>query len=178
MNFWTLRHPPIDRAGKCVGQAVALCTMTMDEAARTAVVSAPFKPVRVVSSDQPRCADLARVLAVEWGIDLTLTDRLREMSFGEWDGRLYDVIDQHDRVRWRAWCDDWKHASPPGGESLSAFHQRIRSWVEAGEFCPQTAVVTHAGVIRSMRVLSGMSWDDAMAEQHEYLGWTHHHFGR
>jgi len=117
---------------------------------------------------------LARGIANTWGIPVALSPRLREMSFGEWEGMRYDDIDRLDGVRWRAWCDDWTRASPPGGESLPDFAARIRQWTSDEPPEERTVVVTHAGVIRALRVMAGASWDDAMAEDHPYLGWTEH----
>ncbi|MEC9389228.1 MAG: histidine phosphatase family protein [Myxococcota bacterium] len=174
MIVWTLRHPPIDRSGRCVGQTAVPLTMDLDEAVRSAVDTAPFVPLRVLSSDQPRCANLAHGIAGAWGVPVALSPRLREMSFGEWEGMAYDDIDRLDGARWRAWCDDWKRASPPSGESLPVFAARIRRWALDEPPDERTVVVTHAGVIRALRVMAGVSWDDAMAESHPYLGWMEH----
>lgn len=32
--------------------------------------------------------------------------RLREMNFGEWEGRTCDAIDAEDGPRWRQWCEN------------------------------------------------------------------------
>ena len=178
MIVWTVRHPPIDRSGRCVGQAEVPLTMDLDEAIRLVVASAPFTPERVVSSDQPRCANLAQGIADEWRIPVTASPRLREMSFGEWEGMLYDAIDRTDGPRWRAWCDDWKRAAPPGGEALPDFAARIQRWALDDPPGERTVVVTHAGVIRALRVMAGVSWDDAMVEDHPFLGWTEHRLHR
>lgn len=174
MIVWTLRHPPIDRQGLCIGQTQRACTIPIEDAVAQAMASAPFVPVRIVGSDLPRCARLAEGLADAWGCDLTLNPQLREMSFGEWDGRSYDEIDATDSVRWRNWCDNWFSQAPPGGESTEQFSARIGAWLVDDQPCDRTAVVTHAGVIRVFQVMSGASWDDAMASQHGFLSWTRH----
>ena len=171
-----MRHPPVDRLGRCVGQSRLETTVSTAEAVRVVVEGAPFVPVRLYSSDLPRCAILAEGLATAWRIPLELNAGLREMSFGEWEGRSYDEIDAEDGVRWRTWCADWRNQTPPGGESVDAFTQRVEAWLSAATLCSQTAVVTHAGVIRVLQVLNGTAWDDAMATDHPFLGWMRHPF--
>ena len=86
----------------------------------------------------------------------------------------HDDIDAEDGSNWRAWCADWRNAVPPGGESLNAFVARISAWLEDQAPNPHDAVVTHAGVIRVCRVLSGASWEEAMSSENPFLGWTKH----
>ena len=112
MTLWTLRHPPVDRQGRCVGQTVLKTTISLDEAVRRATETAPFRPARLFSSDLPRCAMLARGLAEAWSIPLQLDPSLREMDFGEWEGRTYDALDTQDGTRWRAWCENWRTLAP------------------------------------------------------------------
>ena len=148
--------------------------MPHEDSMQQALDTAPFVPVRIVSSDLPRCLRLAKDLADSWGCELKLSPQLREMSFGQWDGLSYVEIDETDSVRWRAWCDDWLSQAPPGGESIDQFSSRIASFLTADQPCDRTALVTHAGVIRVLQVMAGKSWDVAMATQYPFLTWNHH----
>ena len=139
-----------------------------------ALNTAPFVPVKIVSSDLPRCSKLAMDLAEFWGCDLTLSSQLREMSFGEWDGLSYQEIDEKDSVRWRAWCDDWLSQAPPNGESIEQFSLRITNFLSLNQPCDHTVLITHAGVIRALEVMAGKSWDLAMATQYPFLNWNQH----
>jgi len=96
------------------------------------------------------------------------------MDFGEWEGRTYESIDAEDGLRWREWCENWRTIAPPGGESLDAFVARVRDWLDKHPLEPTDTIVTHAGVIRVFRVLSGSTWDEAMASDNPFLGWTEH----
>ncbi len=174
MTVWTLRHPPVDRQGRCVGQTVIETTISDAAAVQQAIETAPFRPVRLFSSDLPRCATLAHGLAKAWSVPVHTDPRLREMNFGDWEGRAYDAIDAEDGPRWRAWCADWQNSAPPGGESLDAFVSRVSDWVDHHAPAPTDAIVTHAGVIRIFRVLSGSTWDEAMASENPFLGWIPH----
>ena len=174
MNIWSLRHPPVNRKGRCVGQTRIDTTESTAESVQTVVASAPFIPERLFSSDLPRCARLAEGLAAHWKLDLEVSSSLREMNFGEWEGQSYDDIDTMDGPRWRAWCADWRHGTPPGGESVDDLMKRVSRWLLAHSPSEADLIVTHAGVIRVLRVLSGENWDDAIAAQCPFLGWHEH----
>ena len=139
-----------------------------------ALNTAPIVPVRIVSSDLPRCSKLAMDLAESWSCELALSSQLREMSFGEWDGLSYEQIEEKDSVRWRAWCDEWLSQTPPNGESIEQFSSRIRTFLSVNQPCDHTVLITHAGVIRALEVMAGKSWDIAMATQYPFLSWNHH----
>jgi len=174
MNVWSLRHPPVDRQGRCIGQTPIEPTEPIAISAQSVVAKAPFVPGRLFSSDLPRCARLAEALAAHWNIQLELTPSLREMNFGDWEGRSYDDIDAMDGSRWRAWCDDWRHGTPPGGESVDDLEKRVSQWLMTHAPSAADLLVTHAGVIRVLRVLSGEPWEDAIAVQCPFLGWQEH----
>ena len=175
MTIWTIRHPPVDRQGRCVGQTQIETTISVAEAVEQVVERAPFVPARLYSSDLPRCSRLASGLATRWGLSLDTTPDLREMNFGEWEGRSYDEIDASDGDRWRAWCADWRNQSPPDGESIDDMIHRISTWVRRCSPSQNDLLVTHAGVIRALRVLSGQTWDQAIAASCPYLEWMEHH---
>ena len=174
MTVWSLRHPPVDRQGRCIGQTMIETTMPEADAVRFAVDTAPFRPAQLFSSDLPRCAKLADGLAAAWSVPVRTDPRLREMHFGEWEGRTYDAIDADDGPRWRAWCENWRTEAPPGGESLDTFVARVSDWLEEQSPSPGDAIVTHAGVIRVFRFLGGAPWEDVMASDNPFLGWTEH----
>ncbi|NDL63169.1 histidine phosphatase family protein [Acerihabitans arboris] len=48
-----------------------------------------------------------------------------EMNFGEWELRHHRDLRAQDPVRYAAWCDDWQHAPPPGGEGFQEFARRV-----------------------------------------------------
>jgi alpha-ribazole phosphatase len=74
-----------------------------------------------------------------------LDAELREMHFGEWEGRTWDEIAHTDGERLRHWTDNWTRAAPPGGESLDLFARRVASGLaRVGD----GVVVSHAGWIR------------------------------
>ena len=68
------------------------------------------------------------------------------MSFGDWEGRLWDAIPRHELD---AWAADVTGYSPPGGESPRALQVRALDFV-ASLTLQEAVIVTHAGVIRTL----------------------------
>jgi probable phosphoglycerate mutase len=63
------------------------------------------RPVRITTSDLARCAETAQIIATTLGVPVTADPRLREISFGEAEGRPNDWLAQrqvpapdHDRL--------------------------------------------------------------------------------
>lgn len=92
-----------------------------------------------------------------------------ELSFGEWEGRTFEEIQQHypDEFAKRE-LDKW-HFMPPGemAESYETLSWRIAKWlatVKRPAIC-----VTHGGVIRALFKLTGMMTDieAAVADIHQ-----------
>jgi len=159
-----LRHPRPDApAGLCYGRT-DLCTGpgATDEIAAALAETPPLS--RVLASPARRCRALAAGLADRDGVALSFDERLWEMDFGAWEGRIWDDI---DRAGSDVWADDpWRRA-PPGGETFAAVHARVAAALEG--LAPGTAVVCHAGPIRAARMLlQGLGFDAVFAEPVPY----------
>lgn len=106
---------------------------------------------RIVTSPLQRCATFATDLANRLSIPLSYDDRLREMHFGDWEGRRTEELLLEDRDAVRGfWADPLAHP-PPNAESLGALQIRVLAlWQqlvrEAGP--ERTLLVTHGGPIR------------------------------
>ncbi len=109
-------------------------------------------PPVLVTSDLRRAASTADALARAWEVEVNVDARLREMSFGDWDGRLWEDISTRDGERLRAWSDDWIAIAPPGGESGHELRRRVetalRDLIALTEGGRAVVAVTHAGWIR------------------------------
>ena len=145
-----IRHGlPEGHAGRCVGHFDT--TLAEDGARAIAelvdlwISNGGVRPSRIVSSDLRRASDSARIIADAWGVPLVIDAELREMHFGEWEGRTWDEIAHTDGERLRYWTDNWTRAAPPGGESLDLFARRVASGLV---HVRDSVVVSHAGWIR------------------------------
>jgi broad specificity phosphatase PhoE len=76
-----------------------------------------------------------------------ILDDLREISYGQWDGRTWSDIEQSDPELARRKAADWRGVTPPGGEPWQEFEQRVLGALLAirdpGTEC---TVVAHLGV--------------------------------
>lgn len=156
------RHPrPEGAAGRCIGRTdLAVERRRARRLARRiqALARRQRWPHVVVTSPLRRCADVGRWLA-RWGWRHRIDAELREMDFGDWDGRPWSAIGP---AAVEAWCADFLHHAPGGGESLAGFGERVLAWQpRAGEW----AVVGHAGWIAVRRLHRDGLWPVANAAQ-------------
>ncbi|MBT9567077.1 MAG: alpha-ribazole phosphatase family protein [Thiobacillus sp.] len=106
---------------------------------------------RLVSSPLIRCRAFAERLARQHRVPLAVDDRLREVGFGEWEGKSAAEIEQAFPGSLQRFKADPVSARPHGAEPLEAFHMRVSAGLEAtlaqlpGE---HVLIVCHAGVIR------------------------------
>jgi alpha-ribazole phosphatase len=103
----------------------------------------------IVSSSLSRCALFASALAERLAIPLQLDERLREMDFGDWEGRTAaELMATAPDDLARFWHDPL-HCSPPRGESLLLLRERVlAAWNEIADRQHRVLVVTHGGPIR------------------------------
>ena len=154
MKLWLLRHAqPLIDAGICYGrQDVAA---DAGATAQCALALAALLPhgIRVVSSPLQRCEQLAQALQ---GLrpDLAyITDpRLQEMDLGLWEGRAWQAIAQAELQAWTRHFADY--AAGGSGESVTAFMARVASAFDELRGSGDTLWVTHAGVIRAVKLLA------------------------
>lgn len=157
-----VRHTAVGvRAGICYGQ---LNVPLADSYARdlltvqSALPALPF--TRIISSPLQRCHQLASDLnygAVEKDA------RLMELSFGHWEGLLWNEI---PRDISEYWTEDVVHRAPPSGETFLQLILRVKDflndpglWERGGPLL----LVTHAGVIRALHhILGGADYEASL----------------
>ena len=91
------------------------------------------------SSDLRRCVETAQIVAGE----PTLDKRLREFDFGQIEGLRFDDLDEETQEGLIA----FDGFSAPGGETVSAFRERIEGFFDELSV-GRHLIVTHGGVIR------------------------------
>ncbi len=141
MQVFLIRHPrPLIEAGICYGRLDVDCLEPQLAAERLR----PRLPadLPVFSSPLRRARRLAEALSA----DICIDQRLSEIDFGTWEGKRWDEI---GRGEIDAWAEDVLNFTPPGGESVAALQSRALDFA-ASLNLPQLAVVTHAGIMRSL----------------------------
>ena len=127
----TLAFPadePLDKRGRAAAAALA------------AAVPARFD---VICSPALRCRETAAAAGLKPGAPDPL---LAECDFGDWAGRTLEEVPAADAAAWMADPD----ARPHGGESLTAFAQRVATWLDRqSTFAGGAVAITHGGVVKA-----------------------------
>ena len=106
---------------------------------------------RIVSSPLQRCALFARELGGQLDLPVTFDKDLQELHFGAWEGQSAAALMETDeQALGLFWADPYSF-TPPEGEPVLEFSQRVRAAVNrlqqayAGE---RVLVVCHGGVMK------------------------------
>ncbi|MEK4063073.1 MULTISPECIES: histidine phosphatase family protein [unclassified Paenibacillus] len=83
---------------------------------------------RVYCSDLRRCRETLACIAPGLEASALYDSRLREMSFGAWEGCTYEQL--QNNLDYRSWIDDPAEVTPPDGESWQAFEARLDSFLK------------------------------------------------
>ena len=120
---------------------------------RTAVRSLTI-PDRVVSSPMLRCLSFAEDYCEQHQLDSPIVDdRLKEVGFGDWEGKSSSEILAEDVAAIRNFYHDPIAHRPANAELLEDFQQRVADSLEEllNKYRDQRLlVVAHAGVMRAV----------------------------
>ena len=112
--------------------------------------------VTLWSSPLGRARRTAEIIGARLGLrePIRFDPRLREVSFGCWDGLTdLDIEEQHPGLRDGSTRYDWFFRSPDG-ESVEAVEQRMRSWLEETAAIPGCHIAVSHGL--AGRLLRGV----------------------
>lgn len=108
---------------------------------------------RIVTSPLSRCAAFAEALAQRHGLAVEYEDRLKEIGFGDWEGKTAAELEHEDPQQLPRFYADPVSVRPAGAEPVADFIARIRAgW----EDClsrysnERVLIVAHAGTIRAI----------------------------
>ncbi len=149
-ELWLVRHgeTPASRARTLAGwEDVPLTETGEAQAAALRPVLAGERFVGVWSSDLRRALTSARLAYGEPTADA----RLREMSFGRLEGRLWETLEPN----WQEGLTRFSAFEPPGGETFDELRARVLSFVEALS-AGRHLVFTHGGVVRLLSREAGI----------------------
>lgn len=170
--------------GRIQGQTdTPLNALGRQQAADAARMLLTLRPAAIVASDLARASDTAAALGRLSGLTVSYDKRLRERSFGHWQGLLMSEVAERfpeEHARWRA-------RQEVGGdvESLDELGGRVSAALLAAAALGDTVVVaTHGGaarqgvgqllgwpspVLRTLRPLDNCHWIDLTHD--ERRGW-------
>jgi alpha-ribazole phosphatase len=133
----------------------------------------------VYTSDLRRAHTTARAIAEAFGIDCHVRPALREIGFGQWEGLAWRAIEERDRAYAQRWIAEYPHLPAPDGEDFGNFEQRVLNEVNfLSRSAPadnrSVAVITHAGVLRTVLRMHGSSDEDAWMQTSSYCAIVRH----
>lgn len=145
MEIYLVRHttPEIEK-GICYGYSDIPLKESFFLEAEKVLSSIPTPFDEVYSSPLQRCTQLAHVISE----DITIDNRLKELNFGSWELKKWTDI-PNDEIQ--PWYNDWVNKPTHKGESYQDLQNRAISFVDdIPTHYNKIAIVTHAGVIRSL----------------------------
>lgn len=118
----------------------------------------------IVSSPLKRCLEFSQELADNLQISCSTEDNLKEIGFGDWEGKTPEEILAEDSEALNHFYKDPVNNRPPGAEPLGTFSARV--WdaylsILENHKDEHVLVVAHAGVARAITAnILKMSLDD------------------
>ena len=161
-DIYLVRHTAVGvPAGLCYGHLDVPLAATANNDMAAAISRLPERARTtdaVVSSPSARCLQLARELNPAPTID----DRLREFSFGTWEGLRWNHI---PALQIGIWSANIATVRPPGGDNMETVARRAKACLDAAAARSAGAIVliTHGGVIRALiATLTGIPFASAV----------------
>lgn len=118
----------------------------------------------IVSSPLSRCLAFSQELAKTLNIEYSIEDRVKEIGFGDWEGKTPKEILAEDSEALNHFYKDPVNNRPRGAEPLETFSQRVWQAYQniAENYQDQhILIVAHAGVARAITAnILKMSLDD------------------
>ena len=152
--FWLLRHPEpeAEASGICYGSLdVKLSETGVRQAQAVAKALQDVAFTAIYTSPRQRCTEAAQILAIGRSCAVQEMESLRELDFGDFEGRRYDEIAALYPERYREWMERPTEVQFPGGESFPQMQARVLAALtdlrrrHAGQ---SVAIVAHGGVTR------------------------------
>jgi probable phosphomutase (TIGR03848 family) len=164
MILLLIRHGRTDWLGERLAGRLPGISLNAEGCADAEALAAGLASARldaVYASPLERARETAEPIAARHHLNVTLTESLQEVDFGEWTGKTFTELKT---------LEDWRllHRHPdrgifPGGETLPQAQNRAVEWVErlvAQNPSARIATVSHSDTIRLVLAqYLCMAWD-------------------
>ena len=174
-TIWFIRHGETDwnREGRLQGQKdIALNPKGREQASAVGrslrklagpEMAALDSAHAFVASPLQRTRETMQLARAAMGLDpadYALSDDLKELTFGDWEGLTWPEVEARDAKGAAARAAAKWTFTPPNGESYATLARRVTPWIEA--LTRDVFVASHGGVARAfMHLLGGL--DPALA---------------
>lgn len=153
-DLWLIRHPEPEESseGRCYGSRDWRLSEAGVQQAHAVAARLAGEPLAAIySSPRRRCVEAASLIAEGRGCRVETLDDLRELDFGEFEGRRYEEIAAVYPSIYRDWMEKPTEVQFPGGESFRNMRQRVLAaaiQLRGRHDGKAIALVTHGGVNR------------------------------
>lgn len=135
MELYLIRHPEtIAPKGTCYGRTDFPLKYPVEDTAASTFSYLPPNFDHFLSSPAPRAQKLANALLSKYHpnqnpseLAINTDERLLEMDFGDWDGKLWEEIPRKETV---PWMKDFVNARTPNGEAFTDLIRRVDLFLE------------------------------------------------
>ncbi len=108
----------------------------------------------IYCSDLNRAAKTSEIIAQEFKgqVQVYRTEKLREISFGDWEGKKYEEFSREEKEYYQRWLQDPVNCFIPGGESLEDVKKRVMEFIASvlKKKEKNILLVSHGGPIKIM----------------------------
>ena len=146
MELFVIRHTEVDNPENlCYGNIEMPLVKNYEKITKKFFDNLPKNIERIFSSPSKRCTDLLECMNLEF----SKRKELKELDFGDWEGRRWSEINKADL---NTWMNDFIYKSPKNGEKMIDLYNRVIDFTKNIFTMNLSKVlfVTHAGVIRAL----------------------------
>ncbi|WP_456402006.1 histidine phosphatase family protein [Persephonella sp.] len=132
-----------------------------------------FRIEKIYCSDLRRAKRTADIIGDVLDITPLIDKRIREMSFGEWEGRTYEYIYENDLDTFHGWLKNPVACPLPSQEDIKSFKARLNSFLNDVLSVKEKniLIVAHGGSIQGMIcILTGLGFEHLWALKHTNTG--------
>lgn len=143
------------------------------QARLTAEYLKQFSIQKIISSDLRRAYRTAVIIGDVLDLPVEKDSRIREMSFGQWEGRSYEQIFKTDYETFQRWLQNPVACSLPSQEDMKKFEERIRSFYQDLLKLEEKniLVVGHGGSVQGILcVACGIGMENLWSLKHSNTG--------
>ncbi len=154
-TVWLVRHGVAEGpSNRCCGHADPRLSPEGILQAKTVAHRLAAETIsHVYASTSSRAIETAQILAQSHGLPVQTNANLREIHFGDLEGRTYDEIERRWPDVFHSWMTRPTETQFPNGESFAQMRKRVLEALDSllkNHKNEAIAVVTHAGVIRAI----------------------------
>ena len=146
MELFVIRHTEVQNPNNlCYGNYDISLKPNYEHKSKIFFENLPNDLDQIYSSPSKRCTDLLDL----HNLNFNIHNDLRELDFGDWEGKKWDDIDQ---THLNYWMEDYVNRSPKNGEKMIDLFNRVISFTYSIYHLSLDKVlfVTHSGVIRAI----------------------------